>query len=533
VIRRVSAVIVLIGALVSVDAAAQTAAAPRLLVMPFDNIKREPSILWVGEGSAVLLTDALNALGSAALTREERREAFEQLQVPPTATLTNATVIRIAQLAGAAEVITGSVQLENDALVVHVRDIVLETGRVSRDIVERGPASDLFAIFDRIARQITPSRSAAAGDRKFPPLSVFENYIKGLLAETPSASVNYLNAALSAQPSFDRARLALWDVYADQGDHTRALAAVTPVAVDSEWWRRAKFQAGLSFLSLRKYDDAFATFKALADAAPSAQALNNIGIVQLRRASTPQTGVPTYYFNKAAEIDGNDADYFFNLGYAFWQVRDYQASIYWLREAVRRNPADGDAHFVLGSALLASGSSVEATRERELARRLSSTYEQWEKRPAAEQVPKGLERVKAAVELPHPNIEAALATNEQRDQRALAEFYLDRGRRLFQMERDREALEELNRAIYLSPYEAEAHLMVGKIHMRNGRPREAIDAFKISLWSAETAAAHLALGDAYLQMKDADAAKTEAERALALDPSSADARQLLNRVSTR
>src|SRR6185436_529644 len=130
-------------------------------------------------------------------------------------------------------------------------------------------------------------------------------------------------------------------------------------------------------------------------------------------------------------------------------------------------------------------------------------------------------------------VEAAFATNEQRDQRELARFYLDRGRRLFQTENDREAIAELNRAIYLSPYEAEAHLLVGRIHLRNNRVREAIDAFKISLWSSESAAAHLALGGAYLQMKDVDAAKAEADRALSLEPGSPDAQQLLNRATAR
>ena len=91
----------------------------------------------------------------------------------------------------------------------------------------------------------------------------------------------------------------------------------------------------------------------------------------------------------------------------------------------------------------------------------------------------------------------------------------------------------MNRALYLSPYEAEAHLLVGRIHLRNNRVREAIDAFKISLWSAESAAAHIALGGAYLQMKDVDAAKAEADRALSLEPGSVDAQQLLNRTTAR
>src|SRR5262249_52522599 len=155
-----------------------------------------------------------------------------------------------------------------------------------------------------------------------------------------------------------------------------------------------------------------------------------------------------------------DPDYFFNLGYAYWQARDTQAAIYWLREAVRRNPADGEAHYILGTALATTSSTAEATREKELARRLSSTYEEWEKRPPADLVPKGLERLKNdEVELPHAlRIESTLATSEQRDQEELARFYLDRGRRLYQQERDREALDELTRALYLSPYLADAHL---------------------------------------------------------------------------
>ena len=88
---------------------------------------------------------------------------------------------------------------------------------------------------------------------------------------------------------------------------------------------------------------------------------------------------------------------------------------------------------------------------------------------------------------------------------------------------------ELNHALYLSPYLADAHLLLGRIHLRNGRVHDAIDAFKIALWSAETADAHAALGEAYRQAKDPAAARAEAQRALALDPASAEAEALLAR----
>jgi tetratricopeptide (TPR) repeat protein len=508
--------------------AAPQAPADRLLVMPFENVKREAPIFWLGEASAVLLADELNVLGANPITRTERRQAFERLQVPPAAALTDATIIRIGQIVGAAQVIVGSLERDGDDLVVHVRSIALEPGRVRNDLTERGPVSDLFAIFERIARRIVPAASAAPAtvNDDHPPVAAFEDFIKGLLAETPATAINYLNAALKLQPSYDRARLALWDVYTEQGDHDKALESVQAVPARSSLAARATFLTGLSQLSLMKYDQAFATFKALADRQSPPNVLNNIGVVQLRRSTTPQTGFATYYFNRAADGDPDDPDYIFNLGYAYWQERDTQAAIYWLREAVRRNPADGDAHFVLGAALAASGNTAESTREKELAKRLSSTYADWEKRPG---VPRGLERVKSEVELPHARrIATRISSNEQRDQQELAQFYLDRGRRLFQQENDRDAATELEHALYLSPYLAEAHLLLGRIHSRNGRVNQAVDAFKISLWSAETAEAHVALGDAYRQAKDAAAARAEAERALALDPTSAEAKRLLD-----
>jgi tetratricopeptide (TPR) repeat protein len=437
-------------------------------------------------------------------------------------------------------VIVGSLQRDADGLVVRARSLALDAGRVQADVTERGPVPDLFAIFDRIAARLTkglPASRAAttAVAEPRPPIAAFENFVKGLLAETPGTAIKYLNAALMGFPSYDRARLVLWDVYSEQGDHQRALAAVQRVPRTSQWARRARFLSGISQLGLKKFDDAFATYKALADQEPTATILNNIGIVQIRRGGTTQSGVPAYYFDKAAKADPDDPDYFFNLGYAYWEARDYPAALYWLRETVRRSPTDGDAHFVLGAALAASGNTAESTREKELARRLSSTYEEWEKRPLAEQVPRGLERVKTnEVELPHARrIDTKIAETGQRDQQELALFYMDHARRLFQQESDREAVAELDRALYLSPYLADAHLLLGRIHLRNGRVRDAIDALKISLWSAETAEAHTVLADAYIQSKEIARARAEAERAIVLDPSSIEAMRLVAMLKSR
>ena len=109
-------------------------------------------------------------------------------------------------------------------------------------------------------------------------------------------------------------------------------------------------------------------------------------------------------------------------------------------------------------------------------------------------------------------------------------FHLEQGRRFFDREQDGEALAELRRAVYLSPYEARAHLLIGRIHLRGGRPADAIDAFKISIWSEDQAPAHVYLAEAYLKTGDKNSARAEAQRALVLDPASADAKRVLSEI---
>jgi Tfp pilus assembly protein PilF len=127
-------------------------------------------------------------------------------------------------------------------------------------------------------------------------------------------------------------------------------------------------------------------------------------------------------------------------------------------------------------------------------------------------------------------VDTIISSAGQREQETLAAFHLDAGRRAFEREADREAIQELRRALYLSPYLAEAHLLLGRLHLRGGRPAEAVEALKISLWSEETVGAHVSLAEAFLQVQDQAAARLEIDRALAIDPKSPQALALKARI---
>ena len=230
--------------------------------------------------------------------------------------------------------------------------------------------------------------------------SAFEDYIKGLLAETPATAVSYLRAALAGQPTFDRARLALWDVYAEQGEHARALAAVGSVAgrlaVVSPRPVSRRPVAAQSEEVRRCVRDVQGAGRRAADAA----VLNNLGVVQLRRGGTPQAGQPTYFFTKAAEADPDDEDFLSTSATPTGSTRS----------------AGGDLLAARGGAPQ-SGRRRRALRPRRRARAPAATPPRrrasasWRggcrrrtrmgKRPGGDAVPKGLERVKHDVELPH------------------------------------------------------------------------------------------------------------------------------------
>ena len=299
--------------------------------------------------------------------------------------------------------VVGYYSSRSDALVGRTaHSIRLDAGRLQPEVTERRPTlDDLFARLRAPRRRLGPG-GAAPGRRPHPPLDAFENYIKGLMAESPASQAT---VPRDGAPGFAGLRpgaaRAVGRSHGTGRSPRRARGGPRGAGRRRRRRSRARFFAGISLIELKRYDEALGVFKALAASrrprsqSAAAAVLNNLGVLVIRRGATPRPASPAYYLTKATDADP-DPDYMFNLGYAYASDRNYQGALYWLREALRRDPADVDAHYVLAVALNATGNTSERPRERDLARRLSSRYDELDRRAAENRtaVPPGLERMR-------------------------------------------------------------------------------------------------------------------------------------------
>ena len=515
---------------------AAVAPPPRVLVMPFtvETSATGPAAAatrWLGEAASTLLEDELAAQGFGALSRDNRVAVFDRLHVPMSSELTRATLIRVAELAGASEIVFGAVQLGDD-LSVRVRTIRLDTGQLLPEVADRAALSDIFVLFRRVATSVgqRTGRTPAPLRRAVPalPLPALENYVKGLMAATPAAQQRFLESAMGQAPRDGRVLIALWELYADQGLHEKALAVASAVPADSMQYRRSRFDVALSLIELKRYDGAAKELAALHAQQSSSAVSNALGVVELRRTTMPGAATKAApFFQRAATEAPGETDYLFNIGYAHALSGDNARALTSLREAVRFDAADGDAHLVMAAVLATTGRSAESQRELDLARLLGTSLETVP--TSAGKVPPSLERLPTDLDdalLTTP----AFASAASRDQKETAEFHLSRARALVEENRDREAIANLQRSVYLAPYQDEPHLLLGRLYERAGRISDAIDELKVAIWCRETAAARIELGRVYVSSGDKDAARKEFERALVLAPDSAEARDWLRKI---
>ncbi len=320
-----------------------------LLVLPFDNRTGQPSLEWIREASAEILTSRLAAAGFSPMSRADRRYALDHLGLPQGFHPSRATSLKLAETLDADSIIVGSYVTDGAGIVAEAQLVDVPHLRMSEAVTARGEMRSLVAVFDSLAwkltRQLDPGFKASeetfvAADSGL-RLDAFEQYIRGITEPDQPERLRRLNQSVALSPEFSPAWMALGrEEYAGK-QYEQAAAAFAKVGGNDADALEAGFYRGLSLFFSGDYPHAQEAFAGVARLLPLAEVLNNEGVALARQA---KDGIPL--FRQAMGADPNEADYHFNLAVSLQRHGDKAEALTELAQCLRLHPNDSEARAV-------------------------------------------------------------------------------------------------------------------------------------------------------------------------------------------
>ncbi len=218
------------------DAVARSAPLERsVAVMGFTNITGSPEDEWLATAIAETVTADLKELGGVAVFGNERvHEVLRRLRSGHTV-LDERLAIEAGREMGARWIVTGGFQRVGEQLRITARFLEVATGEVLRTVKIDGPTADLFALQDRVARELAqglPVLVSPVAPVEAPEettvLPAYEAYTKGVYnrriagRDSLERAILFFERAVSLDPLYLRAQVALAMAYDDKGQDLSA-----------------------------------------------------------------------------------------------------------------------------------------------------------------------------------------------------------------------------------------------------------------------------------------------------------------------
>jgi tetratricopeptide (TPR) repeat protein len=496
-----------------------------LLVLPFENHTLQPGLDWIGEGAADILNRRLDSAGFLAISRGDRLYALDHLGLPQYFQPSHATTIRIAQMLDADSVILGSYTLTGDKVSVAAQILDVRVLKLTPPIQEDGDLKSLLAILNtlawRLARQFDPSYSVAqqtflAADGSL-HVDAFENYVRGMIAESPAERIVHLKESLRLNPSFTPAWFALGMAYFADQDYDSAATILGRLSKDDPNALEADFYRGLAFFYTANYMKAEDAFAFVQLRLPLPEVVNNQAVAASRRGHDA-----TALFQQATTADPKDPDYRFNLAVSLRRRNDIQGAIREIDQELKLRPQDTEAQAFANA--LKNPASIKVNPDKGKAipddtlplERIKRNYNEAGFRQAAFEMEQ-MEAMRLA-SLPPP--ERALALVKQGEQFMNSGLTLE-GERQFQS------------ALQANPSSALAHVGLAQVRERSGDLDAARQEAQRSLDLSPNVPAYLVLARLDLASNQLSTAATEVAQALKLEPANANARGMKQALESR
>jgi len=496
------------------EAAAATAGKDRiLLILPFDNRTGQPSLEWVREAAATLLSSRFMSAGFAPMSRADRLYALDHLGLPQGFQPSRASSLKLAQTLDADSIIVGNYITDGSRLIAEGRIVDVPHMKMSAPVTASGEMKDLIAIFNSLAWKLTHQLDpgfnvaqetfVAAGANLRP--EAFEQYIRGITESDHAERLRHLQEAVKLGPGFAPAWMALGREDFDGQQYEQAAAAFAKVGRDDSDFLEAGFYRGLSLMFSGNYARAEGDFAAIARVLPLAQVLNNQGVAVSRQGHDGSA-----MFRQAVASDPDEPDYHFNLAVSLKRHGNAAEAQAELTQCLKYRPNDNEAQSLLTAWKQGGQTNVDPLE------RIVRTFDAAAFHQAAIMLDK-MEATRLAA-LP-PQERARTLTTQARD-------FLSRGL-LLESERLYQA------AVAADAGAEEAHAGLAEVRERTGDAAGARKEAHAALELKPSASAYLVLARLDFAASHLSEANQEAAEALKLNPNSQAAQDILRQVAAK
>jgi tetratricopeptide (TPR) repeat protein len=350
----------------------QGLSADNLLIIPFFNESKIKEIDWIGDGISEKLYEAAVAAGQPVVESEERDEMMRQMAIRRYARLTKATVTEIGVNLDAHQVLWGDFQFTAAAAQeanpgkdlrgeIRIQAQIMNIREVRRGpaFAVSGPIEQLSRLETELAWKVTQALmpQGSLTEQQFLTrhpairLDAMESYIRGLLSNMPDQKLRLFAQAVRLEPGYSQPSFQLGRLLFSRREYKQAAEWLQKVVASDAHYREAQFLLGICLYTASDYAGAADRFTKLAEQAPLAEVLNNLGIAQLRTGDPAAAGT----LKRAVEVGAQDPDLHFNAGYAHWKRGAWDEAAEFFRAALQRKPEDQDATLLLGRCLARSG----------------------------------------------------------------------------------------------------------------------------------------------------------------------------------
>jgi tetratricopeptide (TPR) repeat protein len=494
------------------EAAAATAGKDRiLLILPFDNRTGQPSLEWIREAAATLLSSRFTSAGFAPMNRADRLYALDHLGLPQGFQPSRASSLKLAQTLDADSIVVGNYITDGARLIAEGRIVDVPHMRMSAPVTASGEMKDLIAVFDSLAwkltRQLDPGFNVAEETFVAAGASVrleaFEQYTRGITESDHGERQRHLQEAVKLSPEFAPAWMALGREDFDGQQYEQAAAAFAKVGRDQPDFLEASFYRGLSLMYSGNYARAEGDFAAIARVLPLAQVLNNQGVAVSRQGHDGSA-----MFRQAVSTDPDEPDYHFNLAVSLKRHGNAAEAQGELSQCLKYRPNDSEAQSLL--AAWKQGGQTNADPLERIVRTFDAV--------AFHQAAVMLDKMEATrLASLSPQERARTLTSQARD-------YLSRGL-LLESERLYQS------AVAADGAAEEAHSGLAEVRERTGDAAGARKEATAALELKPSATAYLVLARLDFAAGHLSEANKEANEALKLNPNSVAAQELLRQVS--